>query len=193
MEGLKKHKLWTTTRAGTTKKCERQRGRERQNWFSRHLQRGKLIFVPAQSSRMKKKVALAWVAETLRCKIASARKVSKSYMVYHSNSKAHVRWVPNASRRWKTWVPATHSQQTCAKKTFSHERCRKNQKCEAQRRRQAKKKWTAPRAGTLFLCFATPPGRERQNIRKVSFCIRTERDKLHAFHQLKWRRSRRVG
>ena len=141
----------------------------------------------------KKKVALAWVAETLRCKIASARKVSKSYMVYHSNSKAHVRWVPNASRRWKTWVPATRSQQTCAKKTFSHERCCKNQKCEAQRRRQAKKKWTAPRAGTLFLCFATPPGREQQNIRKVSFCIRTERDNLHAFHQLKWRSPQRVG
>ena len=180
-EGGNNKKMWTATRAGTTK----------------------LIFStpPAREAHFRastivaneKKVALAWVAETLRCKIASARKVSKSYMVYHSNSKAHVRWVPNASRRWKTCVPATHSQQTCAKKTFSHERCCKNQKCEAQRRRQAKKKWTAPRAGTLFLCFATPPGREQQNIRKVSFCIRTERDKLHAFHQLKWRRPQRVG
>ena len=56
-----------------------------------------------------------------------------------------------------------------------------------------KKKWTARRAGTRFLCFATPPGREQQNIRKVSFCIRTEHDKLHAFHKLKWRKSQRVG
>ena len=30
-----------------------------------------------------------------------------------------------------------------------------------------KKKWTAPRARTRFLCFATPLGRERQYYRKV--------------------------
>ena len=53
--GVEKTKIVNGNEGGNNKKCERQRRRERQNWFSRHLQRGKLIFVPAQSSRMKKK------------------------------------------------------------------------------------------------------------------------------------------
>lgn len=157
LEGFKKQKMWTATRAGATKKCERQRGREQHNWLSRHLQREKLIFVPPQSSRTKKSVAAAWVAETLRCKIACARKVLKSYVVHHSNSKTRVRWVPNACWRWKTWTPATHFQQAHAKQAFSHERCCKNQKCDARRGRHAQKKVNGMEGENAISAFRDTP------------------------------------
>ena len=82
-----------------------------------------------------KNVAVAWTAETLRCKIACARKVLKSYVVYHSNLKTRVQSVPKACWRWKTRTPATHLHQAYGKKSII-----------AREVLQKPKMWRAPRA-----------------------------------------------
>ena len=54
LEGLRKPFLALWPRARAIKKCERQRGQELQNWFSRHLQRGKPISGWQESAWLKK-------------------------------------------------------------------------------------------------------------------------------------------